>query len=268
MVSDTAGAPFLYELHLHTRQGSACGKSGGAEHVRYYQSIGFTGIFITDHFLRGNTAVPHGLPWKNRIDLFRKGYEDAWNEGQKCGLDVFFAWEETFEGDDYLIYGPSPEWLVEHPEAEHWTYREQYEAVHEAGGCVVQAHPFRCRNYINRIILNKEYVDAVEVANAGNRQIEDAAAKRYAQEYGFYEICGSDNHNSTEGKFENGQIYGIGTSRRLGSAFDLARLILRKEPIKLFAPRERYDLTDETIPLESFWIDKNEKRTPTGRSWI
>ena len=259
---------YLYEMHLHTCQGSACGRSAGAEHVRYYHSIGFSGVFITDHFFRGNCAIPRDLPWKDKIELFRRGFDDAWNEGQKCGLDVFFAWEETFEGDDYLIYGPSPEWLKEHPEAEHWTHKEQYEAVHQAGGCVVQAHPFRCRDYIHMITLNKDYVDAVEIANAGNRQIEDAAARRYAEEYGFYTTCGSDNHFSQKGKLEEGKIFGIGLKRRLESTYDLAKLILEKEEISLCVNSGRFDKDNDTIPLQSFWIDGEDNRTPTDSSWI
>ena len=70
---------YLYETHLHTAQASACGRSSGAEHVRYYQSLGYTGIFVTDHFFGGNTCVPRDLPWEERIDLFCRGYEDAWN---------------------------------------------------------------------------------------------------------------------------------------------------------------------------------------------
>ncbi len=259
---------YLYETHLHTVQASRCGRSTGAEHVRYYHSIGFTGIFVTDHFFGGNSSIPRDLSWKQRIDLFCSGYEDAWNEGQKCGLDVFFGWEETFQGDDYLVYGLSPEWLREHPEMEHWTHKEQYESVRKEGGCVVQAHPFRCRGYIPFITLNKDYVDAVEVANAWNEPVNDAAAKRYADEFGFYQTCGSDTHFSAEGVLESGRIFAIGTDTRITSAKDYAERILRREPMHLHVPEDRYSLTGEKIGLEVYWIDGGENRTLTGRTWV
>ena len=283
MTAKTQGGSFLYETHLHTRLSSGCGRSSGAEHVRYYHSLGFTGIFITDHFFGGNCAVPRDLPWEERIDLFRAGFDDAWNEGQKCGLDVFFAWEETFEGDDYLIYGLSPEWLKKHPQAGHWTHRQQYEAVHAAGGCVVQAHPFRCRDYIHMITLNREFVDAVEVGNAGNHQIEDAAAKRYAERFGLFETCGSDNHHSREGIWEDNRIFALEVSSRIESAADFAARILRREPMKLKVPEGRFELPPEEeafppgeavlgredqIPLRSYWIDGKENRTFTDLSWM
>ena len=96
---------YLYETHMHTRQGSACGSSTGAEHVRFYKDRGYQGIFITDHFFGGNTAAPRTGNWKDRVDWYCSGFEDAWNEGQKVGLDVFFGIEQNFNGDEYLIYG-------------------------------------------------------------------------------------------------------------------------------------------------------------------
>ena len=88
---------YLYETHMHTCQGSACGTSTGAEHARFYKQQGYQGIFITDHFFGGNTAAPRSGKWKDRIDHYCSGFEDAWNEGQKIGLDVFFGQKRLVE---------------------------------------------------------------------------------------------------------------------------------------------------------------------------
>ena len=159
---------FLYETHLHTCQGSACGISTGADHARYYKEIGYQGIIVTDHFFSGNTAVPHQLPWKERIDWFCSGYEDALAEGQRIGLDVFFGWEQSFDGDDYLVYGLDKQYMLDHPEIERWSRKEQYEAVHAAGGCCVQAHPFRDRAYVDAFHITLG-VDAIEGYNSNNK---------------------------------------------------------------------------------------------------
>lgn len=66
-----------YETHLHTCQSSKCGRSTGAEHARYYKSIGYTGIIVTDHFFGGNTAAPREGNWEDRVNAFCRGYEDA-----------------------------------------------------------------------------------------------------------------------------------------------------------------------------------------------
>ena len=117
--------PFLYETHMHTCLASACGKSTGKEHARFYKEAGYAGIIMTDHFFGGNTAVPRDLPWEERIRLYWRGYEDAKEEGDRIGLDVFFGIEQNYAGDEYLIYGLTKEYMLAHPEMEHWTRRQQ-----------------------------------------------------------------------------------------------------------------------------------------------
>jgi histidinol phosphatase-like PHP family hydrolase len=134
---------YLYETHLHTSQVSLCGRSRGAEYIRMYKDRGYTGIFVTDHFFHGNCSINRNLPWREWVKYFCQGYEDAWNEGKRRGLDVFFGWEETFDNDDYLVYGLDRDWLLEHPEVRNWTRKDQYETVKSSGGVVIQAHPFR-----------------------------------------------------------------------------------------------------------------------------
>lgn len=236
---------FRYETHLHTCQGSRCGVSTGAEHARHYKSIGYQGIFVTDHFFGGNTAVSREGSWKERIDQFCSGFEDAWNEGQKIGLDVFFGWEQTFEGDDYLVYGLDKQFMLDHPEMEWWSRKEQFEQVHAAGGCVLQAHPFRMRGYIWAIHLGDSLADGIEVANAGNTPAQDAYAWRYAQEKGLYTIAGSDNHRSSE----DSQIYGVALPYRLDSVDEWVQHVLQRKPVELLCPADRFDADPAQEPL-------------------
>ena len=49
---------YKYETHLHTNQGSACGRNGGQDYIEPFFKAGYSGIFVTDHFFGGNTAVP------------------------------------------------------------------------------------------------------------------------------------------------------------------------------------------------------------------
>ncbi|MDR2393973.1 MAG: PHP domain-containing protein [Treponema sp.] len=186
---------YLYETHLHTCQVSACALSRGRDYIAAYKAFGYTGIIVTDHFFNGNSRLPQDLPWKEWVHRFCRGYEEAWEAGKKQALDVFFGWEETFDGDDYLVYGLDKQWLLEHPEAAHWNRREQYETVKFYGGCVVQAHPFRQHYYIDTIHLAPTCVDAVEVANASNEEASyDALAMKYAQALGLPITAGTDIH--------------------------------------------------------------------------
>ena len=261
--------PYLYETHLHTCQASKCGTSTGREHAQYYKEIGYRGIIVTDHFFGGNTAVPKEMKWCDRVEMFCSGYEDAYREGQKIGLDVFFGWEQNYDLDEYLIYGLDKQWLLEHPEVETCTRREQLEMVHRAGGCVIQAHPFRDRGYIPRILLGKEFCDGIEVANAGQNPVNDYAALRYAREFDLLTIAGSDNHHSYSERWTADKVMGIALDKPLESIHDLVRIIRNREPIGLHIPEGRFDIAPEDqLVLDAFWLDKNENAVPTNRDWV
>lgn len=262
--------PYRYETHMHTRQGSACGVSSGAEQARFYRDLGYTGIFVTDHFTGGNTAVPRDLPWRERVDWFCSGYEDALAEGQRIGLDVFFAWEQNFDGDEYLIYGPDKAWLLAHPDIEHWTRKKQLEEIHRAGGAVIQAHPFRDRDYIKYILLSPKYCDGIEVANTFNHRYCDACARRYAEEFGFLTTAGSDNHKWE--KMDPALVMGVETDARLTGPMDYARLILSRGPIRPIIPEGWFDVDPDEAPrLLTHWVDEDDpdmRRIPTGRDFL
>ena len=117
---------YLYDTHVHTSEGSACGQNTGAEMARAYQKAGYAGIVVTDHFFYGNTAVDRSLPWKDWVEQFCKGYEHAKEEGDKIGLQVFFGWESGYHGTEFLIYGLNKEWLFEHPEIKDADVKEQF----------------------------------------------------------------------------------------------------------------------------------------------
>lgn len=254
-----------YETHLHTCQSSACGHSTGAEHARYYKAMGYTGIIVTDHFFGGNTAASRQGPWEQRVNEFCAGYEDAKAEGDRIGLDVFFGWEETFEGDDYLVYGLDKAWLLAHPEVTSFGRREQFDAVHTAGGVVIQAHPFRCRDYIRRVHLGLTLVDGVEVANAGNDPISDYYALQYAREYGMFMTTGSDNHLSHEGS----TLYGVETEDRLESIHDFVAMVRERRQPGLLAPESRFALPeDPVLPLECYVHNTADQPLRYHQDWL
>ncbi|MBR4770489.1 MAG: PHP domain-containing protein [Clostridia bacterium] len=187
---------YLYELHLHTVQVSKCGVSTGAEHVRRYASLGYTGFVVTDHFFNGNCAVPRELPWEERVRLFAKGYEDAKKEGDKIGFQVWFGFEFQCKDNGwnhFPTYGISPETMIAHPEIETMNVEQFVKWVHREGGYVVQAHPFRLPG--SDLIILAKNVDAVEVLNANRPDEENDLALGYAKLFGHPAVYGSDCHN-------------------------------------------------------------------------
>jgi len=257
---------YLYETHLHTAYSSICANSAGSEYIRLYKEMGYSGIVVTDHFYNGNTAIPRGLPWKEWVKKFCRGYEETRNEGERLGFDVFFGWEETFDNcDDYLIYGLDKAWLMEHPEVRSWTRGEQYRTVKEAGGCVVQAHPFRQHNYIQRVILSTGCVDAVEVANAGNgEQSYDALAMRYAKKLGLPITAGSDMHDARQ--ICNGWVYGVFTEKKLETIGDFVDAVCNNGLNGISISSGRCDYYgNETVRIPVDIRDENDRNT--GKKW-
>lgn len=250
---------FIYETHLHTAQASACSDSPGRDHVQRYIDAGYTGVIVTDHFWRGNCAVDRSLPWPEFVKRFCQGYEDTLNEGIKRGLQVFFGWEETYEGDDYLIYGLDKQWLLEHPEVTVWSRARQFAEVHRFGGCVVQAHPFRAAWYIRGIHLAPYLVDAIEGFNAGNKADWNILGMRYASLSGLPVTAGSDNHHATG----DAKLAGVAFDRALGDIGDYVEALKKGRPFRLLTPVPVPEWTDEIQPeLPVEWLDEAERPMP------
>ncbi len=189
---------FLYDVHVHTSEASKCSPQSAAEMVEEYHAKGYRGIIVTDHFLNGNTRVPADLPWKERIRLFCLGYEHAAERGKQIGLDVFFGWEASFQGNDFLTYGLDRQWLENHPDLLSLSLTEYLKFIREEGGTVVHAHPFRQAAYIPFIRLNPNLVDGVEVRNHNRPDAENLRNRWYAETFDLPQTAGSDAHKCSQ----------------------------------------------------------------------
>ena len=225
---------YLYETHVHTAQGSKCGQVDATEMARRYHAAGYTGIVITDHFVHGNTAIDRSLPWEQWVEQFCRGYELAKAEGDKLGLQVFFGWESGYKGTEFLILGLDKAWLLAHPEIRDCTVQQQYELVHQGGGIVIHAHPYRVEPYIPEIRLFPEYVDAVEVYNATHSSLHSKDHRRaewnkqalaYAREHKLPITAGSDQHKRA--MIGGGMVF----QRKMETIRDLCQAILNEEAI-------------------------------------
>ncbi len=213
---------YCYELHCHENIASLCGVWSPEELVKHYLDRGYSGIVVSDHLFNGNCAVNRTLPWKEKIEVFCSGYERAKAAGDKCGLDVFFAFEysvnnfygedlrglgdsagriarkNSMVGCDFLIYGLDKEWLLSKDERIlAMPVNEFLKMVKEEGGTVVQAHPFRLvKSCMDHISLFPQYTDGVEVLNGNPNTVgaPNRLARAYAKEFGFFCTAGSDAH--------------------------------------------------------------------------
>ncbi len=211
---------YRYETHCHTRESSRCGKASGAEQARFYHSLGYDGIIVTDHFLGGNTTAPAFLGWRRRVEILCSGYYRTLEEGQKLGLKVFFGWEFAHLGCDFLTYGLSPEWLLENEDLDKLPIGEYLAYVRREGALVIHAHPFREAPYIPYIQLLPRQVDGVEIPKACRTENENERAAEYAKNYGLPVFAGGDNHTAAAQK----RLCGIDTPEPIDSLQDFIRL--------------------------------------------
>lgn len=197
--------PYLYETHLHTSQGSLCGRATGEEMARACKEFGYSGIIVTDHNWGGNARADRSLPWNEWVDEFFKGYEDVKKTGDAIGLSVFCGWEAGFHGTEFLIYGLGAEWMKAHPEVRQAGVEQLYEMVKADGGMMIHAHPYREEAYIPEVRLFPHCVDGIEMINATHSNTKsighndpayDTRAIAYANEHGFRVTGGSDSHST------------------------------------------------------------------------
>lgn len=208
---------------MHTSEASACAYSTAAQMADKYKSEGYTGIFVTDHFFNGNSAVPRDLPWQDRIELYCKGYENAKKRGDEIGLDVFFGFEYGDGGSDFLIYGLDKNWLMKNDHILEMELTAFLEYARSCGGFAVQAHPFRDYQYIRSTTHCPHFIDAVEIINASHPLDTpfNERAKLYAQWYGLPVTAGSDSHNTADRWFGGGII----TDKKIKSAQDYMEIV-------------------------------------------
>ena len=191
---------FKYETHLHTSPVSACAHASVKEALQFYKSMGYDGVFITNHFIDGNISIHKSKPYAEKIEFFFSDYEKGVKLGKEIGIKVFCGVEQSYCGTDFLIYGLDKEWFLKHSEIEQMSKSEELAYYMKNGALVIQAHPFREASYIDHIRLYPGCVHGVEVINAERTDFENKMAEIYAENYGLLKFAGSDNHKGKKQK--------------------------------------------------------------------
>ena len=213
---------YIYEMHCHT---SPC--SGGGEdiegHIDTLIEKGFQGMVVTNHFYNGDNRVDRNLPWADFVREYELDYLRGVKHAKERDFDLLFGVEEHVgEGREILIYGITPEDLYKHPELREPDVDKWLRAVHEAGGVIFHAHPYRERVYITKPgpIDKVALLDGIEVYNAANKPWENERAEQLACELGLPVSAGSDGHShSSMGRA------GIISPRRITTEAELAELL-------------------------------------------
>jgi hypothetical protein len=186
-----------YETHLHTAPVSRCAVATVKETLEFYKSLGYTGVFITNHFIDANINIDKNLPYEEKIRFFFSDYEEGCKIGKEIGISVFCGIEMSFHGTDFLVYGLGKDWFLAHPEIETMNKKEELSLMSEHGALIIHAHPFREDVYLDHIRLFPRHVHGVETYNASRKELENNMAEIYAKKYGLIPFAGSDNHRAS-----------------------------------------------------------------------
>ena len=191
---------YRYETHCHCRECSACSRASARELVQAYHAAGYAGLVLTDHFIHGNTAVDRSLPWKEQMQWFYDAYLDAKKAAAELDFDVIFGIEHAYgSGKEVLIYGIDLPFLLENPDIPVLTLDELTDRVHACGGIVIQAHPYRDRDYIDMSVEPRaDIVDGIEIHNIGNKPGEDRKALELARTDDYILTSGGDIHSAVD----------------------------------------------------------------------
>ena len=189
---------YKYETHLHTSHVSKCASQSVREVIELYKSLGYAGIFITNHFIDGNSNTGDIPTYEDKINYYFSDYEEGVKIGKELNLPVFFGAELSYKGTDFLVFGLDKKWFLSHPEIMDMKKTDELKFMMDEGALVIQAHPFREANYIDHIRLFPRSVQGVEINNACRTDFENEMAKNYAKSYNLIPFAGSDIHHLTQ----------------------------------------------------------------------
>ena len=184
----------LIDLHAHTSAISRCCKIPAPEVIRQAKEIGQDGIVLTNHY-------PKNYVQNGNTLAFAQKYIDEYAYARQCGdaegFKVFFGIEistELYPNVHMLVYGVEPSFCLKYPDMYNYPLEKLSRIVHEAGGTLVQAHPFRNGTHV----LDTQYLDGIEINCHPYYNISHAdKLTKIADETGLILTVGGDYHADT-----------------------------------------------------------------------
>ena len=158
------------DLHMHEMRYSKDSHLSLEEMVEIAKKRNLDAICITDHDSMG-----------------LKEYAAQYSE--KTGFPIFVGIEFYSLQGDILAFG-----IDEYPK-ERISAQEFIDLVHQQGGVVISAHPFRHnRRGLEEHLDTLQGVDAIEILNGSTLPDAAMVAVKYAKKHGFAVTGGSDCH--------------------------------------------------------------------------
>ncbi len=188
---------FKTEMHVHSASVSNCATVYEEDIVERYIAAGYTSLVLTNHLSRftyKNKKFDHSAdPWDVKIDYYMNGL-DRMRTAAAGRINVLLGVElrSNLDENDYLIHGIDEAFLRSFPEIMDTPIADVVTRVHEAGGLLFQAHPFRN----NMRITKPSILDGIEVYNGhSGQESRNDIANMWADKFGLRKLSGTDYHH-------------------------------------------------------------------------
>ena len=143
---------------------------------------------------------------------------------------MLFGIEHAYGGGlEVLCYGVDLDFLVSNPDIPQLDLREFAARIHEYGGILIHAHPYRWAG--PELQLPLDILDGIEVYNAGNPPDKNTLAQELADHTGLIKTAGSDLHHISEPKLGTA---GISLPYRVKTEAELVAALKRRDHSLIF----------------------------------
>jgi hypothetical protein len=183
---------FKTELHCHSLEISECARVNSSDIVKKYVAGGYTTLVLANHFSSGTMRYNKAENWVDFVEKFVGAYEKLKQEAQGK-INILLGAELRFNqnSNDYLLYGITKNFLLEHPEIFELNPDKLSPILRENGILFVQAHPFRN----GMTVVRPNLLDGVEVFNGHmGHDSRNEIADAWADKYKLIKTSGTDFH--------------------------------------------------------------------------
>ena len=181
----------LIDTHVHSSGISPCSRRNPQQLIAEYLADKTDGLVLANHCLREFTD---GIGYKAWCEAYVEEYRKVKYLGDKYGVRVFFGIEVTPDWQPcvhLLIYGITPDELLNSPELYGLSLEELYNYCEENGFLLYQAHPYRS----GMVPQNPKYIHGYEInCHPGHGPTMRDEVTADAKGSNLRIICGSDFH--------------------------------------------------------------------------
>lgn len=212
----------LVDLHAHTSGMSPCCEAPAEVIIEEAKRADVEALLLTNHYCKNYvTTTP-----EDYAKRYVEEYEYTKSLGDKAFIPVFFGIEVTMEKEEhahFVAIGVDEDFALMHPEMYDYTSAELLGAVHEVGGILIQAHPYRRGN--------RPMFDSLDGAEASchplycGTHIDELTPALSAS--GKILTVGGDYHHDTRRT-----SCGVYLPRDIGSSLDIANYLKSAKAIK------------------------------------